>query len=214
MRNVTVILAGSGWGAGNFATADGAVTVLQHQLLNSLFEHPDVHVEVYYAQWHLNSDGKSEGYSIEQRRVHVLQSAYWVSKQVEQAVLRGDFVLVIGGDHSLAMGTWSGVNNAGRNFGLLWIDAHMDAHTYETTISNNPHGMPVAVLLGSGDREFVDIAKNLPILKLLDLYRWEFVAMKKRKNLFWSSWELKLHIIISAIPIAGLSVSVKIESSC
>ncbi len=126
MRNVTVILAGSGWGAGNFATADGAVTVLQHQLLNSLFEHPDVHVEVYYAQWHLNSDGKSEGYSIEQRRVHVLQSAYWVSKQVEQAVLRGDFVLVIGGDHSLAMGTWSGVNNAGRDFGLLWIDAHME----------------------------------------------------------------------------------------
>ena len=165
MRSVTVILAGSGWGAGNFATADGAVTVLQHQLLNSLFEHPDVHVEVYYAQWHLNSDEKSEGHSIEQRRVHVLQSAYWVSKQVEQAVLRGDFVLVIGGDHSLAMGTWSGVSNAGRDFGLLWIDAHMDAHTYETTMSNNPHGMPVAALLGSGDREFVDLAKNLPILK-------------------------------------------------
>lgn len=162
MRNVTVILAASGWGAGNFATADGAVTVLQSQLLNSLFEHPDIHAEVYYAQWHLNSHQKSNNYSIRQRRAYVLRSASWVNELVEKAVSKGNFVLVIGGDHSLAMGTWSGAKNAGRDFGLLWIDAHMDAHTYETTISNNPHGMPVAALLGMGDSEFVNLTKSHP----------------------------------------------------
>ncbi len=164
MRNVTVILAASGWGAGNFATADGALTVLQYQLLNSLFEYPDIHAEVYYAQWHLNSHQKSKSYSIEQRRKYVLQSARWVSELVEKAVCKGNFVLVIGGDHSLAMGTWSGAKNADKDFGLIWIDAHMDAHTYETTASYNPHGMPVAALLGMGDSEFVGLAKNSPAL--------------------------------------------------
>ncbi len=67
---------------------------------------------------------------------------------------QGEYALVIGGDHSVAIGTWSGVTsalNAEQNFGLIWIDAHMDAHTFETTPSQAIHGMPVATLLGHGD---------------------------------------------------------------
>ena len=165
MRNVTIILAASGWGAGNFATADGALTVLQHQLLKPLFDHPDIHAEVYYAQWHLNSHQKNSDYSVVQKRACVLQAASWLNRLVEAAVTKNHFVLVIGGDHSLAMGTWSGVKNAGKDFGLIWIDAHMDAHTYETSFSQNPHGMPVAVLLGAGDSEFVNLARNPPVLR-------------------------------------------------
>lgn len=60
---------------------------------------------------------------------------------------------VIGGDHSCAIGTWSGVYDAMHakgEIGLIWIDAHMDAHTPETTPSGNIHGMPLACLLGFG----------------------------------------------------------------
>lgn len=62
--------------------------------------------------------------------------------------------LVLGGDHSEAMGVWRGVVAAldsPRSFGLLWIDAHMDAHDFATTPSGNIHGMPLAALLGSSD---------------------------------------------------------------
>jgi arginase len=62
--------------------------------------------------------------------------------------------LVIGGDHSCAMGTWPGVLKAlpeTEELGLIWIDAHMDAHTFETSPSGNIHGMPVSALLGKAD---------------------------------------------------------------
>ncbi len=64
--------------------------------------------------------------------------------------------LVVGGDHSCAMGTWGGVLNSLREpdqFGLIWLDAHMDAHTFATSPSGNVHGMPVAALLGKADRK-------------------------------------------------------------
>jgi arginase len=63
--------------------------------------------------------------------------------------------LFLGGDHATAMGVWQGVMGAlpeSHRLGLIWIDAHMDAHTFETTPSGNVHGMPVAGLLGQGDR--------------------------------------------------------------
>jgi len=64
--------------------------------------------------------------------------------------------LVLGGDHSIAAGTWAGVMNqlpAGATFALIWIDAHMDAHTIETSPSGNLHGMPVTLLLGEAEHD-------------------------------------------------------------
>jgi len=165
MRNITIILAASGWGAGKFGTADGAMTVLQKQLLNNLLNDHRIQAEVYFANWHFNSCQNSQDYPIQQRRNHVLQVGRWIHNIAERTIQQGNFLLVIGGDHSIAMATWSGVKDANCDFGLLWIDAHMDAHTYETTVSNNPHGMPAAVLLGKGDHDFVHLARNPPVLK-------------------------------------------------
>ncbi|MBX9743889.1 MAG: arginase family protein, partial [Chlamydiales bacterium] len=64
------------------------------------------------------------------------------------------FFLSIGGDHSSAIGVWSGVAKALRpqgELGLIWFDAHMDAHTPLTSETGNIHGMPLAVLLGHGE---------------------------------------------------------------
>ncbi len=77
-----------------------------------------------------------------------------LADRVAASLRRGHFPLVIGGDHSSAIGTWSGTHLAlheqGR-LGLLWFDAHMDSHTFQTTPSQAIHGMPLACLLGQGD---------------------------------------------------------------
>jgi arginase len=60
---------------------------------------------------------------------------------------------VFGGDHATAIGTWSGAQHALEpqgDLGLIWFDAHMDAHTHDTSHTGNIHGMPVAALLGHG----------------------------------------------------------------
>jgi arginase len=76
---------------------------------------------------------------------------FWSALALEvKATLRDrQFPVVIGGDHSCAVGTWRGVAAAYEGpVGLIWIDAHMDAHTRTTSPSGNVHGMPLAHLLG------------------------------------------------------------------
>lgn len=68
--------------------------------------------------------------------------------------------LIVGGDHSCALGTWGGVLNGLQQpgkFGLIWLDAHMDAHTFATSPSGNVHGMPLAALLGKADKKLAGI---------------------------------------------------------
>jgi arginase len=87
-------------------------------------------------------------------------SEYWVKQK--QAFL------VIGADHSCALGTWAGVLNAlapGKQLGLIWLDAHLDAHTFETTPSGNIHGMPLSALLGKADSKLRHL---LPTLKAIN----------------------------------------------
>lgn len=75
--------------------------------------------------------------------------------RVADAVQKGILPVVIGGDHSIAAGTWQGAAQAagndgrGKKLGLLWIDAHLDAHTPSTSCTGNLHGMPLAALLGA-----------------------------------------------------------------
>jgi arginase len=71
---------------------------------------------------------------------------------VTQARRRGALPCVIGGDHSCAGGTWTGVARTLRgNLGLVWVDAHMDSHTPATSHTGRLHGMPLAWLLGQDD---------------------------------------------------------------
>jgi arginase len=67
---------------------------------------------------------------------------------VAEIARAGSFPLVLGGDHSIAMGSVAGVLDAFGDVGVLWIDAHGDINTPETSPSGNVHGMPVAALLG------------------------------------------------------------------
>ena len=69
----------------------------------------------------------------------------------------GDFPLVLGGDHSIGLGSISGVANVHKNVGVLWIDAHADFNTDQSTPSGNIHGMILASLAGLGNSSLTNI---------------------------------------------------------
>lgn len=76
-----------------------------------------------------------------------------LAREVHATLQAGEFPVVLGGDHSCAVGTWTGAAQALKRrgpLGLVWIDAHMDSHTAVTSHSGMPHGMPLAALLGRG----------------------------------------------------------------
>jgi len=84
-----------------------------------------------------------------------------LARLVKHHLEHGDFPLVIGGDHSIAMGTIAGVSSYFRDreekIGLIWFDAHGDMNIPEVSPSGNIHGMPLAHLLGKGDKDLMNI---------------------------------------------------------
>jgi len=85
---------------------------------------------------------------------------------VDQALNKKKVPLVLGGDHSVAVGTVAGVSRHFRRkkqeIGLIWIDAHADMNTPETSPSGNVHGMPLACCIGLGPSELVDLLNYAP----------------------------------------------------
>jgi len=91
-----------------------------------------------------------------------------LAREVEEILAGGELALVLGGDHSIAIGSIAGVASYCRKrdegLGLIWFDAHADMNTPETTPSGNIHGMPLAVLLGYGASELTNVAGFAPKL--------------------------------------------------
>jgi arginase len=89
-----------------------------------------------------------------------------VANQVEAVLASGNMPLVLGGDHSVAVGTVSGVSQYFRardeKIGLIWLDAHADMNTPESSPSGNVHGMPLACLAGIGPPELTELLGYCP----------------------------------------------------
>ena len=89
-----------------------------------------------------------------------------LANEVERIVDAGELPLTIGGDHSIAIGSLSGVVKSFRKrdqrLGLIYLDAHADMNTPETTPSGNIHGMPLAALLGYGAPELLNVGGFSP----------------------------------------------------
>jgi arginase len=107
----------------------------------------------------------------------IVPMARRVAGAVATSVQGGRLPLVLGGDHSIALGSIRGAAKH-KKLGLLWIDAHADFNTDETTPSGNIHGMPLAALCGLGDRRLVQLwdetvpvvdPKNVVVLGARDL---------------------------------------------
>ena len=80
------------------------------------------------------------------------------------------FPFIIGGDHSLALGTISGSSKFYNNLAVIWIDAHGDINTQETSPSGNTHGMSLASAIGIGEPSLVNVYYNGPKVKPENVY--------------------------------------------
>lgn len=99
----------------------------------------------------------------------MISSSRNIADSIEKLFEDGEFPIILSGDHSSAMGTFSGISSyfhqaRAQEIGLIWFDAHADMNTPETSPSGNLHGMPLAVLLGKGESELVNLHGFAPKL--------------------------------------------------
>jgi arginase len=155
MKNIAIVGAASGWGAQDVGCADGP-EALRAAGLDAYLQASGGHAE--WAETLRPAPGHD-------RLWLVADLCARLAQRVASVMAGGYFPLVVGGDHSCAVGTWSGVHLAARGpLGLVWIDAHMDSHTPQTSPSGALHGMPLACLLGYGEPALTGLVGPGPAL--------------------------------------------------
>ena len=92
----------------------------------------------------------------------IVQAAEELAQTVTEAFEKQEFPLILGGDHSISLGSVSGVAHAHKNVGVIWIDAHADFNIEDSTPSGNIHGMILAALAGLGDRRLTHLGGWAP----------------------------------------------------
>ncbi len=165
-RKPTLIFVSHGWGAPDTRVGEGPLVAFK-ELEPFLIRHQIPHHILNYHQ-----NGQHPVYKkipSDQLDFHHQQVALMMmdlANLVSHVCQSGFFPIIIGGDHSIAMGTWSGIrlSQPKRDFGLLWLDAHMDAHNFDSTSTGAPHGMPIGTLLGYGYESWSNLGGILPKL--------------------------------------------------
>lgn len=171
-RHVTFIGAATSWGAA-YRGPENAPMALWASNLAEGSTRPHVTVD-----WHgiLEPAGEAPDGDLALHQAYnaVLKTSNAIAREIGEVLAAQPLTLpvLIGGDHSTAFGTWSGVITsleAFGQFGLLWIDAHMDSHTPITSgqgkWGGHLHGMPLAHLLGHGDKALCEIGSKKTKLK-------------------------------------------------
>lgn len=162
-KQYTIIGCGTGWGSGYNGTGRAPKALYDWGLLDKLHQdNIDISWQETVMPAHPNPQYDAR---LDEAYGDVLRYSQGLEKTVRQLVKTSQTTPVfIGGDHSMAFGTWSGVVNALHaydEFGLVWVDAHMDAHTPVTAVQGkwggHFHGMPLAHLLGKGDKALCEL---------------------------------------------------------
>ena len=165
-KQITLIGAASGWGASNPATEDGAGFLFENNLHKTL-QKAGINAEwgeivQAVASYKFFSIGKRDN-----KEPLIFDAAKKLSERIIKEIKKDEFTVTLGGDHSCAVGTWSGASHALKaegEFGLIWLDAHMDAHTSVTADEGkwggNYHGRPLAWLLGEGEGGLPKLCSN------------------------------------------------------
>lgn len=145
----------------------------------------------------------------------IIPMARRVSGAVSTSIQAGNFPLVVGGDHSLSIGS---VRGAARNkkIGVIWIDAHADYNTAETTPSGNIHGMSLAILAGLGDPSLVQLwdeptpiidPKNIAIIGARDLDEGEKANLREAGAMVMSMEQIDRYGMVKVVEKAIERVS-------
>jgi arginase len=102
-------------------------------------------------------------------REEIVRTCEALARRVRSAMAEDEAPLVVGGDHSLSMGSVAGVAADDERTGVLWVDAHGDFNTEKTSPSGNVHGMPLAAIVGHGDRHLCEIGGLAPKVREEDV---------------------------------------------
>lgn len=121
----------------------------------------DIHVEIMERQKITNPKLKYVS--------QIVKTSITLAKRVERTLEQGRFPLCVGGDHSMALGSIAGISayckKHKKKLGVIWIDAHSDMNTDETSPSGNIHGMPLSASLGLGNEKLTRLYGFSPKLK-------------------------------------------------
>lgn len=167
-RKIALIGAQMGWGAQKHETAWGAAH-LQAQKLDHALQAQGLDIQSF-SQIQAQQPYIAHQPTLDKKAKlnNIIDFNQRLASSIVQTIATDIFPVVIGGDHSIAMGTWSGVVDAldaYEDFALIWLDAHLDAHTPETSLSDAIHGMPVAHLLGFGERKLAELLDTRPKIR-------------------------------------------------
>ncbi len=183
----------SGWGCKDFGCEDGPSALRADVML------ADLAAAGVDAKWRgpmaLRKLGTHQELDTKLKTLPVIkESLKRLLNLTKQAVENKNIPVVIGGDHSSAIGTWAGVVSAlqsHQKFGLIWLDAHLDAHTYETSSQGKWggwwHGQPVSALVGHGLPDFTRLGGNQPKispqhLSMIGIHSFEPAEVEFVKN--------------------------------
>mmetsp|Transcript_15197 Transcript_15197/g.26853 ORF Transcript_15197/g.26853 Transcript_15197/m.26853 type:complete len:390 (-) Transcript_15197:2542-3711(-) len=161
------------WGQPKIGTDDGPAMLRNQGLVGTLIN----------LEWRINDTGDLKFQPPSQNDPRIdprafkgkAKNCYAVGKSLEkihnatyQGAKQGEFVLTLGGDHAIGCGTVAGILKHRPETGIIWVDAHADLNTPETSPSGNMHGMPVGMLLGLSDPAKLpgfEWLKDVPTLK-------------------------------------------------
>lgn len=124
----------------------------------------------------------------------IIRSSKILAKKVESLLNKNYFPLILGGDHAQAIGSIAGIASHCRKnkktLGVVWIDAHADMNTTDTTPSGNIHGMPLAISLGLGEKKLTSLygfspkvlPENVALIGIRDVDKQESITVKKYRD--------------------------------
>jgi arginase len=162
----------------------------------SAIRYANLHRELQKSGWDFSDKGNLEVPIAEMCNISepnlkyidcIIPMARRAAGAVATCIQQGHFPLVLGGDHSIALGSIRGATR-NKKIGVIWVDAHADFNTPETTPSGNIHGMPLAALCGLGDPRLVRLWGEADVVPVLDPSRVAVIGARdldegEKKNL-------------------------------
>ena len=142
-RKIALIVSSIGWGSGLEAAERGPALLLRAGLAECVQATTIIEIQAVPSM----AETTLSGDSVERA---IMDHANHVSEAVVEAIGQGHFPVIIGGDHTSAIGFHTGLAKAHGETGIVWVDTHPDLNTPETSPSGNIHGMVLAGLLGRG----------------------------------------------------------------
>ncbi len=144
----------------------------------------------------------------------IIRTSKTLAGKVEKVLEKGQFPLCIGGDHSMALGSIAGISSYCRKknltLGVIWIDAHADMNTEDSTPSGNIHGMPLAAALGLGNEKLVNLngfspkvlPENCALIGIRSIDQLERLNIKNTRPTVYTMTDidkLGIHRVISRV---------------